>query len=484
MVAVSKNLGIIRLMLAEERRLNAAMIGEVQFLLFPVAIVFMSFVIGMASKHLLNSIPLDRVYLVLHLVILAYGLGVGGFALFGEHMAQRRFGEVSLLLATPQVQPISFRSVFLAFYVKDTIYYMLYSIIPLVGGLALTIPFTQFRMTSVLFLLLTMTLSFILGISFSFFLSSIYVRWKGAFAAIVACLLALLAGDYLTHAYDSSSLVPSIMLQRTGNPACLVLSVVLILAFSLVALSTLRVDFGRATERFPDEMMAMTGKFSFTGTYSALMAKDWIDLLRSGTLLPVVSAYVGPLAFLALLAWILNAVLTFPLHFNLIFFRSMIGFFGVSVYSWLNLLDAPAFLDVLPVSVVRVIRSKLRLFGMIVGTISTAFLVGLSILQSELSTLWIGLIVAYSTTLYTVTSTAYLTGLRTNSYLFDPRVLAKFAAIIVPPLVALTILSFGYSDARPSSTVIIMAISLVLSLAAVFLYRRMNSQWSRTTFAF
>jgi len=481
---LSRNLKIIRLMLIEERRLNAAMIGQAQFLLFPVMILFMSFVIGMASKQMLRSIPMAQVYLILHSIILFYGLAVGGFALFGERMASRRIGEVTMLLETPRIHPVSFKTVFLTFYVKDTIYYMLYSIVPLIGGLALTIPFTGFRITSVLFLLLTITLSFLTGISFSFFLSSMYVRWKALFAAIVAAILALIAGSYLMHWYDLARLVPSVMLQRTGDPIYILISVVLVLAFSYVAVNTIKVTFGKASERYPDEMLSTERRFSFAKNYSTLMAKDWIDLIRSKTLMPVVGAYIGPLAFLAVLFWFLGTILTFPLHFNLIFFGAMIGFFGVSVYGWLNLLDTPSFLDVLPISVASMIRTKLRLFTMLAGVSSTVFLVSLSILQSELGMLGIGLIVAYSTTFYTVTSTAYLTGLRTNSYLFDPRVLAKFAGVVIPPLIALTILSFRFTDDRLVSTVVILAISAVLVAATVFLYRGIDGRWSRETFAF
>lgn len=480
----SRNLKIVRLMLIEERRLNAVMIGQAQFLLFPVMILFMSFVIGMASKQMLKSIPMGQVYLILHSIILVYGLGVGGFALFGERIAERRMGEVSMLLETPRIHPITFKTAFLAFYIKDTIYYMLYSIIPLIAGLMLTVPFTGFRIASVLFLLLTITLSFLLGISFSFFLSSMYVRWKALFATIVAAVFALAAGSYLTHEYDFAQLVPSITLQRTEDPIYILVSIGLVLVFSYVAVNTIKIEFGKVSERYPEQMLATAKRFSFAKGYSTLMAKDWIDLIRSKTLLPVVSAYVGPLAFLALLFWFLGTVLTFPLHFNLIFFSAMIGFFGVSVYGWLNLLDTPSFLDVLPISVVKMIKTKLRIFSMLAGVSSTVFLIGLSVLQSELNMLGIGLIVAYSTTSYTVTSTAYLTGLRTNSYLFDPRVLARFSGVVIPPLIALTILSFMFGRDRLIPTVAILAISVVLVAVTVLMYRGIDRRWSRESFAF
>lgn len=481
---LKRDLKIIRLMLSEERRMNSAVIGKAQFLMFPVLILFMSLVIAISSKQLLRAMPMDQMYLILHSIMLIYGLGVGGFALFGERMAERRVGEVALLLETPTIQPVSFKEIFFSFYVKDIIYYLLYSIIPLIAGIALSMPLTGFKATSIIFLLLTITASFLLGISFSFFLSSMYVRWKAAFAAIVVALLAFFAGSYVTGLYDPTQFIPSVMLQRTGDPLYLLISVALILVFSAVAISTIKVRFGKTTEKFAEVMLPTAKKFAFARSYSTLMAKDWIDLVRSKTLVPVVGAYIGPLAFLAVIFWFLGSVLQLPLHFNLIFYAGMIGFFGVSIYGWLNLLDTSAFLQVLPVKVTQLVRTKLMLFTMIAVAASTGFLVALGIMQGELDMLWISLLVAYSTTSYTVVATALLTGLRTNSYLFDPKTLGKFAAVVIPPLIALTILSLNYSNSPMVSAAVILALSGILSLVSVILYRRIEARWGTESFTF
>jgi hypothetical protein len=479
-----RNLKIVRLMLSEERRLNAGMIGKVQFMMFPVLIFFMSFVLALSSKQLLKSMPMDQVYLILHSIILIYGLGVGGFALFGERIAQKRFGEVTMLLETPTIQPIDFRSMFLSFYVKDIIYYMLYSIIPLTAGIGLTIPLTGFKLASVLFLLLTITMTFLIGISFSFFLSSMYVRWKAAFGGIVIAVLGAIFIGFLTKAYDFAGYIPSIALQRTGDPLYLLLAAILIIFFSAVAVVTIKVRFGKTVEKFPEEILPTAKRFTFARKYSAFMAKDWIDLIRSKTLMPVIGAYIGPLAFLAVLFWFLGSVLSLPLHFNLIFYAGMIGFFGVSIYGWLNLLDTTLFYEVLPVRVTQIVKTKLLLFTVLAIAMSTAFLIALGILQSEWEMLWISLIVAYSTTAYTVTSTAYLTGLRTNSYLFDPKTLGKFSAVVIPPLIVLTILSLYYANDRLFSSAAILAISGLLALMTVAFYRRIEKRWDRESFMF
>lgn len=471
-------------MLSEERRLNSAVIGKAQFLMFPLMILFMSLVLALASKQLLRTMPMTQLYIILHSIIIIYGLGVGGFALFGERMAERRVGEVSLILGTPVIHPISFREVFLAFYVKDIIYYLLYSIIPLIGGIALSIPLTGFQPVSVIFLLLTLTISFLFGISLSFFLSSMYVRSRILFGAIIIGLLVFILGDFIGGYYDATQFIPSLMFQLNGGPLYLLVSVALILLFSTVAILTVQVKFGKKSEHFEERMLPTARKFSFAGKYSTLMAKDWIDLVRSRTLAPVIGAYIGPLAFLAVIFWFLGSVLHLPLHFNLIFYAGMIGFFGVSIYGWLNLLDNTGFLEVLPVKVTQLVRTKLLLFTIIAGVASTAFLVALAILQNEFDMLWISLLVAYSTTSYTVTSTALLTGLRTNSYLFAPKTLGKFAAVVIPPLIILTILSLNYSNDQFVSAAVILAVSGMLALATVFVYRRIEARWGRESFTF
>ena len=79
---------------------------------------------------------------------------------------------------------------------------------------------------------------------------------------------------------------------------------------------------------------------------------------------------------------------------------------------------------------------------------------------------------------------AYLTGLRTNSYLFDPKTLGKFAAIVIPPLIVLTILSLYYSNNPLFSGTVILAISGLLALLTVFFYRRIEKRWDRESFMF
>src|SRR5437899_10303385 len=63
-------------------------------------------------------------------------------------------------------------------------------------------------------------------------------------------------------------------------------------------------------------------------------------------------------------------------------------------------------------------------------------------LNADTRLLWLAIPIVLVTSLYIVVMTAYLTGLRTNSFLFDPGVLARFRVMSMLPGFGLTILSF------------------------------------------
>jgi hypothetical protein len=446
-------------------------------------ILAFSLIISLASKQLLTTTPLDQVYLILHLLLFVYGLAVGGFALFGESIANRRFGQVSLLLQTPILLPVRFRTMFLAFYVKDVIYYILYTIIPLVGGIALSIPITGFHVESVLFLLLTSTFSFLLGISLSFSISSVYVRWRRGFYAMLGTIGAFIAASYAGKWFDLSLLLPSFTLQRTGDPWYLLLSAVLVVVLSATAILTLQVRFGKPSRSYDAQMLRTARSFHFARRAGKLMAKDWIDLKRSRTLGMVLGAYIGPLLILATLFWFVEGIVQIKIPINLIFYSAMIGFFSVSIYSWLNMLDAPSFLEVLPVKVSDMVRTKILMLSLFAIALSTAFLAILAITRSELQLLPLALLVGYSSTAFTVCGTAYLTGLRTNSYLFDPRVLAKFALMCIPPLCALVLISFNYPGDTTFFGMVIVGICVLLFIGSYLMYLGIERRWGRESFA-
>lgn len=476
--------GLVRLMILEEFRMNAAMIGRAQFIFFPVLIMIFALILSISAPVLLKSMSLYQIYLIFHGIFLLYGLGIGGFALFGESIAERRFGNLNLLLESPTIQPIGFQDVFLVFYIKDVIYYILFSMVPIMAGIIISIPFTGFNIFNVLMLFMSIFLTFLFGISLSFFLSTIYVRFKALFAALIIILVGLLAASLFTTYLSIEQVLPSLKFQLSKSIFDLLLTAGFIILFSVIAVKFIKVEFGKRAGRYPPSIIGLRRTFEFTKDYSAYVAKEWLDMKRSRTLYPVVGAYIGPLIFLAIMLWFLKSVLLLPINFNIIFYSAMIGFFGITIYSWLNVLDNPAFYQVLPVGVPRLIKTKLILFFLLSFAISTVFLVILSVLNNQLNLLPLAVPVAYTTTTYTVISTAFLTGLRTNSYLFSPRVLAGFLGMVALPLIFLTIISFLINDHFIQSIVLISIICVILGIGIVFMYRGIENRWRGESFTY
>jgi hypothetical protein len=468
----------------EDYRMQAAIIGKSQFIFFPILIAIFALVISLSSTVLLENVPLSRIYYLLHMIIIVYGVSVGGFAMFGEQIAERRFGQINLILQSPALQPIDFKSLFMLFYVKDIILYLFFSIIPIITGIALSIPITGFKLTSVAFLFLTITMSFLTGISFAFFLSTVMVRMRVAAAGILIFVLLLFGGGRFTDMYEFESLIPSLMFQFTYNPLYLVINLILVILFSLFAVNYIKIEFGKPAERYSQQIIETQEKFGFTKEYSTFIAKEWLDMKRSGTMGPVLGAYVGPMIFLSFMIWIFRTIMDIPLDFNIVFFSSMVGFFSVTIYSWLNINDNPDFYQVLPVKVPQIIKSKLLLFGIFTYAIATVFIIILSIIYNELGLLWLALIVAYVTTTYTVIVTAHLTGIRTNVYLFDTRVLLKFTGLVAVPLIVITIASFLIVDNFNLAVMIIGGICAVLVISLVGLYNNIDKKWGQETFIF
>ena len=207
-----------------------------------------------------------------------------------------------------------------------------------------------------------------------------------------------------------------------------------------------------------------------------------MDLRRSGTVAKMFFSFVTPLIFLSFTAWFVRYGLRAPVGFNSVFYAGMVGFFGVLLYNWLNNVDAMDYYATLPVGVPTVIRSKLLAFLVLTTGISTVFVVGVSALNGDLRLLWLALPVMFVTSVYMVVMTAYLTGLRTNSFLFDPGVLARFSVLAMLPDLGLTILSFTV-DRDPVFTVAGISLVLaVLAAASLTLYRGIEGKWGRASF--
>jgi hypothetical protein len=176
---------ILKLMFKEEFRLHASFFNRSYLPFSSLAIIIFTFIMGATLPMLRRVVTIDEILLVAHWILLFYGLGVGGFAMFADRILERRFGSVSLLLTSSYTLPIRFIRLFFLFYIKDTLYYIFFTILPMIMGLALASLFVPISFSSLLFLFVSLTLSFLLGISFSVLMFAALVR-LGAIGLVIA----------------------------------------------------------------------------------------------------------------------------------------------------------------------------------------------------------------------------------------------------------------------------------------------------------
>ena len=193
-------------------------------------------------------------------------------------------------------------------------------------------------------------------------------------------------------------------------------------------------------------------------------------------------SFVTPLLLLSFTAWFVRYGLEVPVGFNSVFYAAMVGFFGVMLYNWLTNVDATDYLATLPLSVPRMIRTKLLAFLVLTSWVSVIFVVGISWLNGDVRLLWLSLPVALVTSGYMVAMTAYLTGLRTNSFLFDPAVLARFTVLSMLPDLGLTILSFALDKDLAFAAAGIAGVLAALAAGTYFFLVRIDAKWRGSAF--
>lgn len=447
---------LLRLMLTEEYRMHTSYTSRTMFLAFPALVFLLSFATAAAAPNYLAVTPLPQMMLVLHVSIFLYGVSVGAFGFLGRQYQERATGNRNCLVTQPSLLPMSFKRTFLGMYVRDAVFYLVLILVPLTAGLFASIPISHFRATSILLLFGAALITFLAGMSLSFFMSTLYVRSVPAFAGISGAVAALFLGFAAFKVVPATVLLPGLAVQYAVPPLAAptvaalldaVAGVGLILLLIGGALVLVTDQYEPKGVRAEDELPGLDARLAGLRRYGTLLAKELLDLKRSRTPVKMFFSYVTPLVFLSFTVWFVRYGLAFPIGFNTVFYAAMVGFFGISLYNWLNNVDAMDYMSTLPLTVPQIIRVKLLAFLVLTLGIGAAFVVAISWMNGDTRLLWLALPVMVVTALYSVVMTAYLTGLRTNSFLFDPGVLFAFSAMSMLPDIGLAILSFTI-DAR------------------------------------
>jgi hypothetical protein len=481
---------LLRLMLKEEYRMHVSYSSRTIFLAIPLFVATVSFLLGITLHRLEENVSLAELLTLANMGIFLYGLSVGAFGFLGRTYIERSHGRTNFLIATPSLLPISFRRTFLGLYLRDVIFYIALILFPAAVGLLLATPISGFSLVSVGAVFVPILLSFLYGISLSFAVSVIYTRSLRIFLVLVFAFILVIIG-HAFGLYGLDMVLPSFGLQFVLPPYALnveaaltytFMSIMLILAFTSIAVIFVRESYEGAKSRFEELLPSYFQSFAFTRGYQSLVSKEFVDLVRSGTIWKMTFSFIAPLVFLSLTTWYVNYGLGLPVGFNTVFYAAMVGFFGVLMYSWLTNVDMVDYYETMPISVPQLIRAKLITYFLLTYGISTAFVLAIALINGELGSLWLALPVLYIMSTYMVMATAYLTGISPQSFLFNPQILIKFTFVAMVPDLCLTILSFSLNSTPALAASGIAFICFLLLVITLFFYRGIERKWAGRAF--
>jgi len=479
-------------MLKEEYRTHTSYSGKSRFMSFPVFVFVLSLGSGLTMNKMLETVSLGQFALFAHASAFMYGVSVGAFGLMGREYLERRYGRNNYLVAMPYLLPLSFKTTFLGIYLRDAVFYVVLMLVPATLGLVAAAPFMGFSLVSIGLFFVAILISFMLGMSLSFLASVIYIRNVPAFIVFTAAVAVVFMLFGVLGVVDPELVIPSLGFQMNVRPfpvhedaalGFLAASLAASLVMTAAAYSLIRVRINIVSQMYANLLPTYHEKINWLSSLNrTLISKEFVDLRRSGTIAKMFFSFVLPMLFLSFTVWFVNYGLAIPVGFNAVFYAAMTGFVGVLMYSWLNNIDLTEYYSLIPVTVSQLVKVRILVFLFLTTGITTFFVVGISILNGETELLWLALVVMFITSLYMVVMTAYLTGLKTNTFLFDTSVLARFSVMSFLPDLCLTILSFSLLS---DWLVAMLGISLVLgslAITTVILYRGIDKKWSRTPF--
>jgi len=471
-------------MLKEEWRLHQSLVGGFGSGLFPFMIFLLTALGAYITPYILGNIQLTTILLMLHIASVIYGIFVGGFGRIGEHVMTRRLGQVNMLLQLPQQYPISFKHVMGVFYIKDSLYYLVYSYIPLVMGVGLAAPSAGVSYRGVAVLGVTMFLAFMMGMGLSFALSALSLKSKRGTFILSLAIFSLIFLAHPLELIPVSYVLPPMGYWATRNIGYLLVTAAISAILAAAGVLFMKERFELRQRRYDEFFLSAETKLGFMGGLRTMVAKEWLELVRSGSLVPAITGFGGHLIAIYFISWLFQAGFGIPINFNVIFFSGFVGFMGVMTYSFLTNLEHNEYLNVQPVSVDMVVKAKLAVYLLLTSGVTVSYVILIGFLKGQMSMVPMGLVVSASTSLFVVAVTAYLTGLWTNTMFFGAKTILIFTAIVVPPLTVIEIASMMIEFRPEAATQVIYGGSLLLLIAAAVIFSRLEHRWRGVSFSY
>ncbi|MCW4035982.1 MAG: hypothetical protein NWE75_02200, partial [Candidatus Bathyarchaeota archaeon] len=211
---------------------------------------------AVVASAVFKNISYDTILLMLHVAAAFYGCFVGALGHVGEQFMTRRLGQINMLLNISQILPISFRRTMAMFYLKDALFYLLYSFVPLTAGIAVAAPFSGVALGSVALLGVTMFLTFMMGMGLSFLLSTTAARSRLAAVAFGLSTLGVMLMVWPFGFLKPSHLVLPLGFWSSFDPLLLVASSLIALILPIAALPVIRERIKSTRERHASSLIS------------------------------------------------------------------------------------------------------------------------------------------------------------------------------------------------------------------------------------
>jgi hypothetical protein len=337
--------------------------------------------------------------------------------------------------------------------VKDLCYYFFLWIFPFVAGFFLASLIIGLPVIVPALLTLTLTLSFLIGLSLVFLLSTVYTRSKRTLLVIIALLLLGTGGFSVVTGLNPAGYFPPVILFSSFSWSLLGGTIIGIVAISAISILVFNPESAASSKRYRDRILSLSKIFS-RFPCPALTAKDVIDLYRSGS--AVGQTLFSFLIPLVVIWYFLTLTSAYIPHRNILFlFAITTGIIASTMYTWLTAFDSFTTYACLPVSVRMVIMSKLSSF-VVLQIVPASFLTIVTLLTGEGAYLIPVLVLAISISFFAVSVTIWLAGLSPHILVYDITVMGRYFLVI--GIVTALWSSIAFSNPWASISVVILAI--------------------------
>jgi hypothetical protein len=459
---------ILKIMIKEEWRLHTSLFGKRTFALFPIMIGIGAFIASLFLPYIKTIMTTQQMVQSAHYIFILFGVSIGSFGLAGKEIMNRRFGQASLVAYSSRSLPVSERTIFLNFLIKDIIYYVILWILPITFGLVIATLFIKINTISMLLVCGTLILSFLIGLSIVFFLSTLYAHSiKLLIAFLTMGLVALLI---LINFYNIGITTLLLPYSIYYNPSVtkLLLIMILIFAPSTLSLIFLKIDYPEKKRQYKNSLMDLSFKFKFS-QHSYYIAKDFLDLKRSeGGLGKIIFSFLFPIGLTWLFLYIFLELI--PTVKAIMIFAVFLGIVSASIYNMLTAFDTFNPYMFLPVKVSTIIKSKIISY-LIVSIFSFIILVLVAISLNQLEWFIPALLSFVTISVYSLSMTIYFVGLHPTILFYNSKIFAQYICTVSPILFVFTIASI----INPY----IMLASPVLLIPALFVLKKSYKKWDK-----